>query len=622
MRAAALTTALLLASSLTVVPATLPVAAAPAPTADPPVLTITDDATGPAVPSTMVGANQRWNGDADGAWEPATNTRNDRTVRLAADLGIGAARYPGGTVANMFDVDAMLKGRCQVNAGGAGGDFDWFAEIKRGESEFTLDRSVAFLKAVEAADPADRLAPTINLMVPMVNSSPEEARILVERLIDLGQTTINVELGNEPYLTRQRYWRALDKRTRVQQYIEGGVQRQRPGKGAYRNNDRLFRADTCDLQHPATSDGSEDQKYRSRFGPFARPPRVWVIRDGRAAEWTYRADLATARPRAHVFTVPKGSNRVVFGDGTHGAIPAAGAGFRIEYAVRHDGYLDFRAELKDLAADRGATINVCSSWAKTPFLDAIGDRPYDCLAVHQYANVKHKDGKEPDYSVEAWNRLMESARVEVEQLRELRRRIGGTRFLMVTEFGSLQRAWRRQRFQFGGTILRARLLVSQVRNAAAVSNFSNFSTLFTQTDQGRYLSDSGYLLRMIRRHAGQRPVATSLSGGAAGLSVLATRDGDRATLLVVNHTLETSYLPEIRLEGRSTDYCFGILPMRGRTNTEASARPGEREPRILGTERWGTWRANDRLEQGFPAHSITQVTLAPKVGTSCPVARF
>ncbi|WP_109506653.1 hypothetical protein [Nocardioides speluncae] len=248
---------------LTAVPAITSAAATPAPagpTAAPPTLTITTTGAGaPPVAAGIIGGNQRWLQDADHALGQDGQVR-DRIVELAKNAGIKAVRYPGGTVANLFDYrHAVGTPGCQTSGGFA---FTQFAPIPAAKSRYTLPRHNTLMKGIGGRT---------NLMLPMVNTTPERAKAFVRAAAKATGQFI-VEIGNEPYLGNQRYWRSTDTTQRLDEYIKGGKRLQPTGSGVYKNNNGLFDTDNCDLLHPKTADGTANQVYRPRFTPISLDP--------------------------------------------------------------------------------------------------------------------------------------------------------------------------------------------------------------------------------------------------------------------------------------------------------------------------------------------------------------
>jgi alpha-L-arabinofuranosidase len=159
--------------------------------------------------------------------------------------------------------------------------------------------------------------------------------------------------------------------------------------------------------------------------------------------WTRVDSLATAGPTEQAYQIGKADGTVSFGDGIHGAVPPPGAALSIEYTTgRQDGFLDFVRAMK--AVD--PTITICSGWGKAEFVDAMGNRPYDCLGIHSYTDQQGGDADGAYDATELYQQLMNASDAPTQELIDLRRQLG-TYFpdprkrpaLTVTEYGTISR---------------------------------------------------------------------------------------------------------------------------------------------------------------------------------------
>lgn len=593
---------------LTAVPA---VAAAPepvTPASAPPSLTITTNGIGaPPVAAGIVGGNQRWLLDADHAWDQKAKQVRPRIIELAKQAGIKAVRYPGGTVANLFDYrHAVGTPGCQTSGGFA---FTQFAPIPASKSAYTLPRHDTLM---------DGIGGRTNLMLPMVNTTPAQAKAFVRAAAKAtGQKSFVVEIGNEPYLDNQRYWRSSDPKVRLEEYIKGGKRVQPAGSGIYKNNNALFKVSGCDLLRPESADGSANQVYRPRFTPISLDPAPVITVAGQT--WRHVRSLASHGAGARVFTLDKARRTVRFGDGVHGAKPSGT--MRIKYAAgRMPGFSDFYQALKSMD---DVDVKVCAGWGRPDFVARMRElgRRYDCVGVHEYANISGVT-EFPD----VYRKLMAEGDAETAELGQLRRSMraagpgAASRFLIVTEFGSLRPPYPQQGARFLHDILLARLLAGQVANGVPISNLSNFASYFekygTGADARFALSSRGYLSRLFKQLVGQRPV--QVSGSHDGVTVLGTRRGGAASLLVVNKRWSAGYAPEIRLPGRDAPTCVGIRTLRADPKT--ITRPGSADalPKSVRPARSVVWQAGTTFRPVFASHSITLLTFRPKGTGACP----
>ncbi|MGW7680983.1 hypothetical protein ACWGID_09615 [Kribbella sp. NPDC054772] len=427
-------------------------------------LVMADGVPAPPITPEIFGANARWIDNELGAWDPAPQGPAAGFADAAAAAKLDLIRYPGGTVANFFDfkkaIGPVAQRGCQTSGGFAAVRFGNLPGARNG---FGPDEEESLVS---------QLGAKTMVMVPSINQTASDAADYVEYMNSPSDGTATNpnggtdwaevraanghpapygittwEYGNEPFLDGQRYWRDEDQPTRVKQFIEGGWSRQTAASATYQNDDGLFSG--CDLVNRKTGTGAAGQTYRTRYNPIALPADA-TAESGPIAEpvltvngvpWTRVDSLATAGASDQVYAIGQTDGTVSFGDGTHGVIPAKGATLSIEYTTgRQDGFLDFVKAMK--AVD--PKITVCSGWGKPEFVDAMGNRPYDCIGIHSYTDQAGGDADGAYDSTELYQQLMNASDVPTAQLAELRKRIA-THFpdprkrpaLTVTEYGTI-----------------------------------------------------------------------------------------------------------------------------------------------------------------------------------------
>lgn len=585
-----------------------PLDAGPASTLPP--LTVTDRRTdAEAVSSYLIGGNQRWLGNADGVWSGGTRP-NRQIVALSRRIGMRSVRYPGGTVAGLFDYQRMTGAEpsgCQTSGGFAA---DFFAPIRTGDTQYTIPRHAEFMAALPKGA-------RTQLMIPMTNASPSQAVDFVATMARrTHQKVWNVEIGNEPYLANQRYWRSTDYRTRLDQYIRGGSahQPEYPHDKDYRGNQRLYPVHGCDVRAGAAKKAT-GLTYRVRFGPIltAKGRRPVVRAGDRRFRWV--PTLAGAHGR--VFTTREG--RVIFPKGTR----VSGRNLTIDYwSGYHHGFVDYYQKLKAFDASHpGLRVNVCSSWARPGFVDSMRTLArrthgrqgrYDCIAVHSYSSPWAKT------VAGAHRQLNDAARRLADDLGELRRGMrsgpagvhAGGRFLIVTEYGVLNPAMHDVGSRFLYDLYVARLMMGQVRHSVRTATMSNFAAQFSNV-HGRYrLTGRGMVQSLYARLAGQRPV-TVRTAGRPGVWLLGTQgDRGRYSLLAINTRGSGGLHRSLAVPGGTQRRCVVSrslsAPLGARTVATA------RHPTIPTTDTSArTWRAGSRLGVAVPAHSIVLYSIRP-----------
>jgi len=382
--AAALTAAALTAAALAVPPATATGQAVEPSTEI--VVAARDVRT--AVSPLLNGANLRWNDNGDGLWQPDLGRPDPVATAKTAQAGVNLIRYPGGTVANLFDwkraIGPQAERRCQLN-----GRPDPGTPV---DSVYGPDEHMRLV--AESGAEAE-------IMVPFANETPADAADWVEYMNAAlgsnprgGVAWADVRAANghrEPYGVKlweignehdrpagQRYWMmrgSENDATAMRQYAFGGVQRQvdqRTGKG-------------CNFSEQLTSDASPNQVFSVWFPPVVPGSQVVYVA---GTAWTAVPDLSSAGPADRVYQFDPGTGAIRFGDGAHGAIPPKGAKVTADYdSGPHAGFVDFYREMK--RAD--PSIDVCAIWARPEFPKLMAETghagDYDCLAMHPYLNL-------------------------------------------------------------------------------------------------------------------------------------------------------------------------------------------------------------------------------------------
>jgi alpha-N-arabinofuranosidase len=187
----------------------------------------------------------------------------------------------------------------------------------------------------------------------------------------------------------------------------------------------------------ADSTGAANQARYVAYPPVT-PGSATVYVDGTA--WTQTADLADAAPADRVYALDPATGKITFGDGTHGAIPAAGAPVTASYVSGpHDGFLGYYQAMKAV----NPNIKVCSATnndSSSDFIASMGSSlPYDCLEYHQYVAKWRVANSTP--ITEYQNDIMSVADTEAQeaasQQASIRAHAGHDLPLAATEYGQL-----------------------------------------------------------------------------------------------------------------------------------------------------------------------------------------
>src|SRR5262245_37206617 len=616
--------------------ATLPPGATRA-QARPPVVKVTTTrlAGVPRVSAGLVGGNQRWLGDASGVLN-SDGSLNASIVTLSKQLGLTSVRYPGGTVANLFNWrHSATSPGCQTSGGYAA---PAYVPIDASRSRYSIAKHARFLSAAHART---------NLMIPMINTSPRQARQFVLSVArHTGARRLTVEVGNEPMYQKQHYWRSGHSiKQRLTQYIEGGRRTQGPGNVVVRDAgwNGLFHLRGCDLRNPARANGAANQTYRTRFVPISTRTTPQIRINGRP--WKYVKSLRNTGSR-HVFTITHGGSRIRFGDGQGNGAKPEGR-MRIDpnhpyVAVRQPGFRDMYGALKGLVGSSGIKqINVCSAWTARRFINAMDARGarYDCLAAHMPG---HALGGQT--APAAHSRLQRHAAHLINHLLTWRRAerdspVAGAhrRFVIVTEYGAAHTAFAGVNRKFVSTLYRDRLLMGQLRAGVPIGNLYGFNALFRQTgtnsdsDKVYALSSTARMLSLWRKLAGQRPVRVQCGGCTlpGHVKILATRKGRTTKLMMLNIGAGSgsTWSPRFAVPNRGGDSCITVRRMRadlGATDLATDTGGAVPSMRPVIVQRWPAGAAFPNVPgvRSIFAHSIELMTISPAPRGGCTTPRF
>ena len=365
--------------------------------------------------------------DAIGGFSPAFLNSLDHVF-------VGSMRFPGGITAQSYDWERAIGPQgSRIENPVAPANRPSPSTVGPDEFGQLLDRTgAAGVMTVNFATgtPAEAAA-----LVQYMTGAPGSSAWADRRVADGHRAAYRVpwwEVGNEAQVSP--YW-ALDPPLHI-----GGPAGCAPAKtclyvygGTTRIADqRLVTA--IDRQPSAgVSTGQPDAAYQVAYPPVV--PGSLAIRVA-GVPWTQVASLATAAPDAPVYTLDPGTGTVQFGDGTHGAIPPAGAPLVTDYdSGPHAGLLRFYAAMKRA----NPAIHVCAGQTGPSFITVMGKHPYDCLQDHPYIEPTTLSSTEPIGTYERrvmGEPFLESAAVQI--LESEARQVTGRHVpLVLTEYGQL-----------------------------------------------------------------------------------------------------------------------------------------------------------------------------------------
>lgn len=574
-------------------------------------------------PTRLLGANHHFDANGRRLWDGRVDAPVPVVVRRAARAGLDALRFPGGTVANMYDWKRAIgpEHGCQVV--GPHGPGDQGRAITAGLA-FGPDELMRFVEKVGAR---------ANLMVPFVNETPGDAADWVEYMNSPASVRGNPnggvdwadlraahghprpygvkwwELGNEQHHGHSRYWMAAGDGRALRQYAFGGSRVIR---------DELLGKECAHPRAGIRSDGAGSQTFEVLYPPVA-PRSLEVVIADRA--WTRVRSLRAAGPRDRVYTLDAEEGVVRFGDGVHGAVPAAGRRVGASYRSVHAGYFEFARRMKQV----DPSIKVCSSWGVAGFARVAGRRDFDCLSAHAIVLFTSPGSRRARWSgpLEGHHRFMIKTGSVRDRIRELRGTLPPGTPLILTEFVTMHGD--KRAYPAWGTSVSHALYMSSVW--AAWMNmripWGNGDDFLWAGERGVLGQRPGYTFTAdaVTRQAlapmfsaGGAVLATRILGNPVrrpgvtapesypALTVSATRADGALHLLVVNRTATEAVSARVRLHGRRARGAARVRTVTGRSFTSWN-RPGRPPDVVLRTRtrRIGATGFDHR----FPAASTT-----------------
>ena len=602
---------------------------------DGPVIRVGSDPIADPVPDAIVGANHRWLNDGLGMWD-ATNERPlPAIVELARQTGLELVRYPGGTVANLFDWKKAIgppddRG-CQVAAGFVG---EQGTPLPASANAYGPDENERFVQEIGgrttimtngSGQPASDAADYVEYMNAEAGENPnggtdwaaERDRNKQRLGMEPGPYGVDLwEVGNEPFLGNQHYWRSPDMAVGLRQYAFGGTQKQVEQPVGTE----------CDHRESASrSDGSANQVFQVRYPPIAPDTPVTLQVGSSDDTWTPVEDLGGAGPDEKVFELDRDTGEIRFGNGRdgqgNGKAPIQGAHVRATYSSGpHPGFVDYYRAMKQV----DPSISVCSAWETPEFVELMGtDHPYDCIGPHLYTNpVKSPD---PETMHDDAMPRISAALGELDALEEAIDRHGPSDprpFLEVSEYGQIPHGEQQVPPDWGGslstTLQFGSFAIGMVKRdipSAVSSNLNRGQPTsgelfggapdFLNTARARALAMFGELAgsQPIENQTENNPIA---DGGYEALRVLATEtEGGTVRLFVVNRARGLNLSTQVQLPGSAP--AAGELTVRTLNGDRLdSANTSENPDAVRVTTSSHEWSDRGFVHQ-FPAHSITMI---------------
>ncbi|MBB3696878.1 NPCBM/NEW2 domain-containing protein [Flammeovirga yaeyamensis] len=350
------------------------------------------------------GANSTYNADGQGLWNPDMDDFEPRVIDLANYTGSAYFRFPGGTMANLYNwkraigptsdridnLDAHNDGKAFHNNFGP----DEFGKLLN--TTYLEDGSIVVPFAYGTPQDA---ADFVEYMNAEVGANPNGGKDwALERAKNGHYEPYNIdvwEIGNELFgdweLSVMNYPLSGDdirggesiRKGDASFYVYGGTERFTNQRAVKQTT---WVVDECKL------DGSPDQEFYVKFPPIDMSQDFKVMIEGE--QWTevLNFDNSTATDKHYVVTSAK-NGTFVFGDGVNGAIPESLGDVVLDYTTGpHAGFSAYYQAMK--AVD--PSITVVSCYEGEDFFKHMADvnEPYDAVARHYYPGGTANAGQE------------------------------------------------------------------------------------------------------------------------------------------------------------------------------------------------------------------------------------
>jgi alpha-L-arabinofuranosidase len=408
----------------------------------------------------LFGANLLWAYNEEGAFDPTTDAFYPEFVASLRRLGITSLRYPGGTASDNFDwLRAVGPERERLANEPYGMQYTRISDIccdldgpdasAVGPDEFgqLLDESGAIGNIVvnfatgTTQEAADFVAYMTAPLSQHPSTNPADASYWAELRAKNGHPApYDVpywEVGNEQFFPGQYGWRSgqvvsIGRHTvpcppsqvATCLYAFGGTTYFSPQPvGTFAD----------ELASASYSTGKASQHFYVYFPPVV-PSSVAVFVNGQA--WTEVSSLATAGPRAQVYSVTAINGEISFGNDVHGQIPLKGAKITAAYeSGPHGGFVQFYAAMKAM----NPHIQICETEeTNSAFLAMMGRKyPYDCVELHEYAKPTDIDAPMTQYEESLMAAPVGEGATLAALQAEIRHYSGKDIPVVMTEYGQL-----------------------------------------------------------------------------------------------------------------------------------------------------------------------------------------
>lgn len=371
----------------------------------------------------IFGINHRYAFNGYGTYDVENGKVKEEFQALYEEAGFGSIRYPGGTISNLFNWKTAI-GPVEERKNQIHGFYDY-----SGQSGIAPNFGLG-----EIGDFADEVGSEIVYVYSLGRGNAQDAADLVEYLNAEVGTNPNggvdwaaVRAANgheEPYHVRyfeignemqqaynadgtgsQGYWTTFVSGGSEKAYTEGGT-------AVFT---KQYAVCEEDWNHVASqSDGSANLVRYMRYanvnpkmtddqGDLVDDPSFFAVNEDSVSvyvgetQWTIVDSLEQSGASDQHVAIDYSTGALLFGDGVHGAIPAAGQQIYVSYSVERDGFIDISKAIKETTdaintkEGKNLEANVYTSYESSGFISRMAglnaEEWYDGMTIHPYSGT-------------------------------------------------------------------------------------------------------------------------------------------------------------------------------------------------------------------------------------------
>ncbi len=396
-----------------------------------------------SISDVMFGINHRYHNDGYSSWNSVNQEIEPKFHELVQEASFGSIRYPGGTVANLYDWKRAI------------GPFEQRKKTIHGNTKepitpnFGVDEAMRWIyddldceaiwvyamgqgSAQDAADLFEYLNAPADGDQTNPNDGVDWAEVRAKNGHPEPYGVTRFEIGNEMGLWEQNYWMpgcgSSSYASMAGAYVNGGEMK-------FVKERTVMEEDWRDPS--ANSDGTAGQVRYARY-KYVKEGSASVYVDNE--EWEIVDSLAGAGG-ANVCTFEYETGKITFGDGTNGNIPARGKAITVSYTSMQDGFTAYYDALKAIADELGMEVEVYTCMEQRAAITALQEagNKYDGAVIHPYSETNANGGSyiyidenDPEFYEKVLGRSLEHNMTRVRELIDL---MGEGKVPVVSEFG-------------------------------------------------------------------------------------------------------------------------------------------------------------------------------------------